>query len=374
MPFLHTDWRRFAMSSSDKWLGEVATLCDSRRIPVSPTDRRLRIGSYPYIGDGSSDMKIDDYNFEGLYVLVGEDRAIATPEGTFIANLIDGKNMVGKSFHVIQGSDDVDTRFLHYALAGTSASRYLTGIDLAPKLTTRDLARVAIPWPDRNQREKTVEIALALDERISLFSKRSATLTVAMEKLYKEVFPLEVEEGNPRFETASFAQLGELCTPLIGKELLWADRVDEGIPIYTAHGVRGGHNEALTEGSSIIVAASSSLGAVLWAEEPCWPLATTYYVDCNSTMVPLPYLYFAFKSINLRSHRATGSAVVLDMASVLEERINVGTPALRERFGDLARAALDELALLEERRRTMRRLRAELVPRLVHGTIDLENG
>jgi restriction endonuclease S subunit len=58
-----------------KWvrLGEVAEIYDNKRIPLSEEERANRKGIYPYCGANGIIDHIDNYIFEGDYLLLAED-------------------------------------------------------------------------------------------------------------------------------------------------------------------------------------------------------------------------------------------------------------------------------------------------------------
>jgi hypothetical protein len=56
-------------------IAEVTENFDGRRIPVKSADRAKRRGQYPYYGASGVIDSIDEYLFDGEYLLVGEDGA-----------------------------------------------------------------------------------------------------------------------------------------------------------------------------------------------------------------------------------------------------------------------------------------------------------
>lgn len=60
-----------------KWdhapLMDVVELHDSRRVPLNHTQRAARKGPYPYYGANGQVDSVDDYLFEGEFVLLAED-------------------------------------------------------------------------------------------------------------------------------------------------------------------------------------------------------------------------------------------------------------------------------------------------------------
>ena len=74
--------------SVDKPLGEVCEFKNSKRKPVTASDRKA--GPYPYYGAASIQDYVNDYLFDGLHVLVGEDGTVQTADGRPMIQLVDG--------------------------------------------------------------------------------------------------------------------------------------------------------------------------------------------------------------------------------------------------------------------------------------------
>ena len=54
-------------------LGEIVDIYDYKRVPLSVMERSKRQGPYPYYGASGIIDYIDDYIFDGTYLLVAED-------------------------------------------------------------------------------------------------------------------------------------------------------------------------------------------------------------------------------------------------------------------------------------------------------------
>lgn len=70
---------------------------------------------------------VDDYLFSGLHLLVAEDGSVLTDAGNPVLQLVDGEFWVNNHAHVLTGEDDLDTRFIFYALSMAYAAPWITG-------------------------------------------------------------------------------------------------------------------------------------------------------------------------------------------------------------------------------------------------------
>ena len=125
------------MSIPNGWeicnFGDVSLNFNSRRIPLSNIQRQERKGSYPYYGAAGIIDFVDDYLYDGVFLLVGEDGSVMKDDGTPFLQYVEGKFWVNNHAHVIQGTNDVSTEWLMLHLKSTDISRYVTGA-VQPKL------------------------------------------------------------------------------------------------------------------------------------------------------------------------------------------------------------------------------------------------
>ncbi len=61
-----SEWKEFRLL-------DIAKIYDERRIPLSKMEREKRKGRYPYYGASGIIDYVDDYLFDGDYVLISED-------------------------------------------------------------------------------------------------------------------------------------------------------------------------------------------------------------------------------------------------------------------------------------------------------------
>lgn len=115
-------------------LGEVIKLYDHKRIPLNTRQRSERQGKFPYYGAAGIIDSIDDYIFDGRYLLIAEDGSVITDKGKPVLNLVNEKFWVSNHAHVVRGKAPISTDFLYYALSNVDIIGYLTGT-AQPKLS-----------------------------------------------------------------------------------------------------------------------------------------------------------------------------------------------------------------------------------------------
>ena len=143
--------------------GELSINFDGRRRPVKELDRRP--GPYPYYGASGIVDYVDDYIFDGDYLLIAEDGENLRTRRTPIAFLARGRFWVNNHAHIVIGNERADTRFLMYALQDLEIDAYLTGA-VMPKLTQGNLNRIEILHPLLSEQRAIVGVLSALDDKI----------------------------------------------------------------------------------------------------------------------------------------------------------------------------------------------------------------
>lgn len=143
--------------------GDATSSLDHRRKPVKATDRKP--GPYPYYGASGVVDHVDEYLFDGTYLLVSEDGENLRSRKTPIAFLAHGQYWVNNHAHVALATPDFDLRFINYALQVADISGYLTG-STQPKLTAGNLSDLRFMAPDLEEQERIADVLTALDALI----------------------------------------------------------------------------------------------------------------------------------------------------------------------------------------------------------------
>jgi type I restriction enzyme S subunit len=132
-------WRRTT-------LGEVVELHDSRRVPLASRERAARKGCYPYYGAAGPIDCVDDFLFDQVSVLVGEDGSVVTAEGHPVTQYVWGRYWVNNHAHVVTGRDPVSTEHVLLHLQNAEAASLVTGA-VQPKLSQTNLRKVPFLLP-----------------------------------------------------------------------------------------------------------------------------------------------------------------------------------------------------------------------------------
>jgi len=150
-------------------LEEIVDIYDSKRIPLSGKQRAVRKGQYPYYGATEVMDYIDDYLFEGIYLLLAEDGSVIDEKGFPVLQYVFGQFWVNNHAHVIQGKQDISTEYLYLLFKQTPVSGIITGA-VQLKINQGNLLSLEVTIPEK----QTLKIFNNLMD--SFFSKIRANI------------------------------------------------------------------------------------------------------------------------------------------------------------------------------------------------------
>lgn len=127
-------------------LKEILENFDSKRIPLSGSERANRERKYPYYGAASLMDYIDEYIFDGTYILLGEDGTVVTERGTPVLQYVWGKFWVNNHAHVLKGRNGFDENSLYVLLNNTNITDIITG-GVQAKINQANLNSIPILKP-----------------------------------------------------------------------------------------------------------------------------------------------------------------------------------------------------------------------------------
>ena len=134
-------------------LGEIIALFDSKRIPLADSERRDMKKIYPYYGAASLMDYVEEFIFEGTYVLLGEDGSVITPNGNPILQFVWGRFWVNNHAHIIQGKNGFDTNTIYILLKNTNVTEIITG-GVQAKISQTNLNSVPVIIPNKKSIEE----------------------------------------------------------------------------------------------------------------------------------------------------------------------------------------------------------------------------
>lgn len=125
---------------------DVVEFLDSRRVPLSKSQREKMEKKYPYYGATELMDYVDNYLFDGTFLLLGEDGTVQDENGYPILQYVWGKFWVNNHAHVLTGKGKWSIELLYLLFANTKVSSVVTGA-VQPKISQNRLKTVPVVIP-----------------------------------------------------------------------------------------------------------------------------------------------------------------------------------------------------------------------------------
>ena len=171
-----------AKNTQSTTLEQISINCDSQRKPV--TSNKRTTGIYPYYGASGIVDYVDDYIFDGDYLLISEDGANLLARNTPIAFSVSGKTWVNNHAHVIKFDNYYTRRYVEIYLNSIDLSPFITGA-AQPKLNQKNLNKIEIPLPPIEEQKRIVNVLDRFDKLCNDISEGLPAEIEARQKQYE---------------------------------------------------------------------------------------------------------------------------------------------------------------------------------------------
>lgn len=142
--------------------------------------------------------------------------------------------------------------------------------------------------------------------------------------------------------------IGSFAPFLYGKSLPARVRNEDGsVPVYGSNGIVGWHDQALTDGPTVIIGRKGTVGTVHYSDIPCWPIDTTFYVHGTDHSL-IRYKYLLLSSLSLDKMNADSAVPGLNRNEAHATVVNVPDEAEQRRVAR-AMGSLDDRIELNRR-------------------------
>lgn len=165
-------------------VGDIIQIHDSKRVPLSGAERDKMAKVYPYYGATSLMDYVDNYLFDGIYLLLGEDGTVVDSLGFPILQYVYGQFWVNNHAHIITGKEGFSVEELYLFFSLINIKSIVTGA-VQQKVSQQNLKKVPAIIPSK-------QALSAFDEIIQ---------------------PIFAQIGNLRDENANLSQLRDTLLP-----------------------------------------------------------------------------------------------------------------------------------------------------------------
>ena len=314
-----------------------------------------------------------------------------------------------RALAVVRLKEPEDARFFAYSMSAPAVQNTIENwcnTTVQATLNLKEIRALTVPWPERRDRQRIVEILGSLDEKIELNRRMNETLEAMAQAIFRDwfvdfgptrrklygatdpitimgglvqdteraqaltdLFPAKLgDDGLP--EGWTFKPLDESIVLQRGFDLPKSSRTDGLYPVIAASGPSGTHSEFKVSAPGVCTGRSGVLGNVFYVQQNFWPLNTSLWVKAYPNATPI-YAYFLLREIDLSALNA-GSAVPTLNRNHVHNRPTVTPPMAIVR----AYTAIAELLMVKSDQaakecQILAATRDLLLPKLMSGEIRL---
>ena len=150
------------------FLEDIVDVYNKKRKPLNSRQRQEMQGKYPYYGASGIFDYLNEYIFDGQYLLISEDGENLRSRQTPIAFIVNGKFWVNNHAHIIKGKGELMDEYLELYFKYLNIDPWITGA-VQPKLNKENLLSIPIRIPaDENERIEITKTLSNLDKKITL--------------------------------------------------------------------------------------------------------------------------------------------------------------------------------------------------------------
>lgn len=181
----------------EKTLGDICENLDSRRVPVTKSERTA--GGVPYYGASGIVDHVSGHIFDEDILLISEDGANLLARTYPIAFSVSGKSWVNNHAHVVRFPRYETQRLVEFYLNSISLAPYVSGM-AQPKLNQKSLNSIPVPLPPLAEQVRLVALIEKLQDGVERleanYRERTANLAELKQAILRKAFAGELT-ANP---------------------------------------------------------------------------------------------------------------------------------------------------------------------------------
>lgn len=176
-------------------VSEIIEFHDSKRIPLSGAQRTKMDKVYPYYGATSLMDYVDNYLFDGIYLLLGEDGTVVDSLGFPILQYVYGQFWVNNHAHIITGKDGFSVEELYLFFSLTNIKSIVTGA-VQQKVSQQNLKKVPAIIPSKDALNSFDELIQPIFSQIRNLRDENACLVNLRDTLLPKLMSGELNVSN----------------------------------------------------------------------------------------------------------------------------------------------------------------------------------
>ena len=397
--------KKINLSLELRKFSELTINFDKERIPLSSSERESKKGKYPYYGAQGIIDHVDEYIFDGEYLLIAEDGENLNSRSQPIANVVLGKFWVNNHAHIVKTNSKCEIHYLCYLLNNINISGYITG-SAQPKLNQYNLNNMVLEIQDYETQYKISIILKRINDKIKLNEKINKNL----EQLIKYIYINWFEEFEP-FKDKDFydTKLGSIPVGWDVKPLQefikfqegpgirnWQYVEEDGINFLNIRCIQnndlvldtanmiskeeanGKYAHFMLNEWDLVISSSGTLGRYAIVREEHLPLCLNTSIIRFTPMHSFDHYAYVYSYLTSRGFyhylltMGSGS-VQLNFGPTHLKQIDLIVPPenILKKYNDLIFPLIEQMVTIKSEISKLTKLRDTLLPKLMSGEIDV---
>ena len=384
-------------------LGDLIEIYNNKRVPLSAKQREGLEKIYPYYGAQGIVDYVDDYIFDGKYILIAEDGENLKSNNKSICTLATGKYWVNNHAHIIKGNDETNTDFLYYKLNSISFAPYITG-SAQPKLNKENLLNIELYVPSKEYQDKIAKVLTLLDQKIQINNQINQELEAMAKTLYNYWFvQFDFPDQNGKPYKSSGGKM--VYNPELKREIPegWGvenlfnvaevqygypfstdyfNSTGEGVPVIRIRDILGNditnysteevEDKYKINVGDVLIGMDGNFHMNYWIKEDCY--LNQRVVKVNSDKLPNMVLKYQIEPFIKLREKSVSRTTVGHLSDKDLKAINVILPrdkylsSIFEKFESI----LENIIINQQQNQELTQLRDWLLPMLMNGQVKME--
>ena len=295
---------------------------------------------------------------------------------------------------IIPDNAKANSDFIYYLTKDLYETLSSLGSDgtAVPILNKSDFENIDISIPALEEQKAIASVLSSLDDKIDLLHRQNTTLERMAETLFRQWF---VEEAQEDWEEYKFKEIVQHVKPGTNYQ---PKRLESGIPFLNVRNLKDGfldlsdvtyisvdeyqrvHKVWKPEENDVLISRIGTLGIVAVISKRDLPVAVHYnMINTKAKLTSYQFLYFLLKSQYFQELYSSQIRQSVQEYVAIEdiENLDIKLPLMKHNFKERELVFNDlyqKLAANEAQKRTLEKLRDNLLPKLISGEIRMQNG
>ncbi|MCM1174865.1 MAG: restriction endonuclease subunit S [Blautia sp.] len=369
------------------FLGDLIINHDSKRIPLSARQRENIEKKYPYYGAQGIIDYVDDYLFEGKYLLIAEDGENLRSRKQPIATIAEGKFWVNNHAHIVTSNELSNLEFLCFWLNSNDISEYITG-SAQPKLNQSNMNRIPLPDFSREDQDRIAEKLCVYEKKITNNLMNIDLLENIANEIYKEMFLQKSESADGQYaESTVFDNIMEVKKknadekdyPVLSVVKEGEFKASEDVFTKQVYSKSTKNYKIVRRNQVAYNPARANIGSIAMLKNYDIGLISPIYIvfEMKDTITPTFFYYYMKQPIFLEMirHHAIGTTRQnFPFEAFKMFPVAVPTMELQLKFEEIAKPVERKITKLKEENKILAEIRDTLLSRLMSGELPVEAG